>query len=318
MPLPPLKDPPGFKRRLQTLTVSVPLSGFLMSTLLAGNLGQTLSLGLLPFSRHAFRRANRELADWWWGICVTASHRINHVELMFTGDEIPPRENAIVVVNHQQMPDITFLMVLAREKGRLGDMKWFVKDQLKYVPGVGWGMVFLDCLFVKRDWASDVENIRQTFGRITRDSVPLWLMLFPEGTRFKPEKLERSRDFARKKGLHQPEHTLVPRTKGFVASVQGLGEHLDAVYDITIGYEEGVPNLWQYVKGVCTRAHLHVHRAPARDLPETDEGLSNWLMHRFKRKDELLDHFYKNGAFPDGQEKRHLSQRHGARERHGD
>ena len=300
MPLAPLKDPPGLKPRLRALTVSVPLSAFLMSTLMAGNLGQTLSLGLLPFSRHAFRRANRELADWWWGICVTLGRRLNKVELRLTGHELPPRENVIVVANHQQMPDITFLMLLARDRDRLGDMKWFVKDQLKYVPGVGWGMVFLDCLFVKRDWAADMENISQTFGRITRDEVPLWLMLFPEGTRFKPEKLERSHEFARKKGLYQPEHTLIPRTKGFVASVKGLGQHLDAVYDITIGYEEGVPNLWQYVKGICPRAHMHLHRVPAAELPHTDEGLATWLMERFQRKDELLDHFYKNGAFPEG------------------
>lgn len=45
----------------------------------------------------------------------------------------------------------------------LGDMKWMVKDIIKYVPGVGWGMLFLDCIFVKRDWTTDKESIRKTF-----------------------------------------------------------------------------------------------------------------------------------------------------------
>ena len=299
MPLPPLKDPPGIGPKIHAATVSAPMAGFLMSALLVINLGQTLSLGVRPFSRHAFRKFNREMADLWWGMCVTISRRLNKVKLVLTGDEIPPRENAIVLVNHQQMPDITFLMVLARDKGRLGDMKWFVKDQLKYMPGIGWGMVFLDCLFVKRDWTADVEHIRQTFGRIMRDEVPLWLMIFPEGTRFSPHKLEKSRAYAQKKGLHQPEHTLTPRTKGFVASVIGLRGHLDAVYDITIGYEQGVPDLWQYIKGLSTRAHLNVHRVPADQLPVSEDELTAWLQHRYQRKDELLEHFYSHGSFPD-------------------
>ena len=61
------------------------------------------------------------------------------------------------------MADITFLMDFAYRKGRLGDMKWMVKDIIKYVPGVGWGMLFLDCIFVKRDWTTDKESIRKTF-----------------------------------------------------------------------------------------------------------------------------------------------------------
>ena len=298
MPLPLLKDPPGLKPWLRAVFVAMPVITLLISSLLIINLAQMLSVGLFPFSRHAFRRLNREFADFWWGMCVTVSRRINKLDLVISGDEIPPRENAIVLCNHQQMPDITLLLVLARDKERLGDMKWFVKDQLKYMPAIGWGMVFLDCLFVKRDWTADMETIRQTFGRIMRDKVPLWLMIFPEGTRFSPKKLESSRSFAEKAGVTVPRHTLIPRTKGFVASVKGLQGHVDAVYDVTIGYEQGIPTLWQYIKGLVPRAHMHLHRVAAPQLPSGDDELSDWMMARFQRKDELLEHFYKHGAFP--------------------
>ena len=299
MPRPPLREPAGLGQFLRTWLISVPLAIWLISSLLVCNLVQMASLVLLPLSRGAFRKVNREAADWWWGMAVSLSRSINGARLVVTGDVLPTLENVVVVANHQEMPDITFLMLLARTKGRLGDLKWFVKDALKYVPGVGWGMVFLDCLFVKRDWTADAASIDATFSRVMRDRVPLWLINFPEGTRITPAKIASSRAYAAKQGLRPPEHVLIPRTKGFVASVQGLRGHIDAVYDITIGYERGVPNLWQYVKGNCSVAHLHLHRVPAHELPETDEQLSSWLMQRFTRKDQLLDYFYTHGVFPE-------------------
>jgi hypothetical protein len=82
--------------------------------------------------------------------------------------------------------------------------------------------------------------------------------------------------------------------------VQGLRGHITAIYDLTVGYEEGVPTLWQYVKGLVDRVHLHVRRFPIEELPETDEGLRQWLLERFVEKDRLLEHYYQTGAFPDG------------------
>jgi lysocardiolipin and lysophospholipid acyltransferase len=217
--------------------------------------------------------------------------------LLLSGDDVPAKESAIVLANHQQMPDITWLMDFAKRKGRLGDLKWFVKDAIKWVPGVGWGMVFLDCLFVKRDWASDATTIAQTFERILQDDIPLWLVVFPEGTRFSPEKLAKADAFADEAGLARTEHVLQARTAGFVASVQGLRGHVDAIYDVTIGYEEGVPSLWQFIKGQNRVAHMHVERIAIADLPESAEELGSWLHARFQLKDRRLDAFYRDGAF---------------------
>ena len=204
----------------------------------------------------------------------------------------------IVLSNHQDMPDITFLMAFARSKGRLGDLKFFVKQPIKYVPGVGWGMVFLDCLFVKRNWTADRDSVERTFARLNGDKVPVWLVSFVEGTRITPVKLAASREYARSNGLTPPEHTLVPRSKGFVASVQGLRDSLDAVYDVTIGYPDGVPDLWQYARGFAKVAHLHVRRYAIAELPESPQELAAWLHDRFREKDRLLAGFYSDGAFP--------------------
>lgn len=298
MPLPPLKDPKDLRTRVLSLAKAYPTSGFLMSSLLGFNAAQTLSAGLIPVAPNAFRSFNRWAANTWWGWCVTGSKLLNDVQLIVTGDDVPERENAIVVINHQNMPDITFLMVYARTKHRLGDMKWMVKDPIKYVPGVGWGMLFIDCVFVKRNWTEDRDSIRATFARLRENDVPVWMLSFSEGTRFSPEKLEQSRAYARKHGLHQPRHTLVPRTKGFVATVQGLRDHVDAVYDLTLGYEDGVPTLWQYIRGLAPRAHLHVRRHAIDTVPEDEESIAQWLYDRFREKDERLEQYYALGHFP--------------------
>ena len=84
----------------------------------------------------------------WWGWCATAAKRINGTEVVFHGDPVPVGENAVVLLNHQEMTDVCVMFALAQAKERLGDLKWFVKDIVKYVvPGVGWGMLFLDCLY---------------------------------------------------------------------------------------------------------------------------------------------------------------------------
>jgi 1-acyl-sn-glycerol-3-phosphate acyltransferase len=260
---------------------------------------QMASLVFRPFSRTTFRRINRWCADTWWGWCVIGSEKIYGVEFHITGDDVPMRENALLVVNHQTMSDIPPLMKLGKSKDRLGDMKYFIKKELKWVPGMGWGLQFLDAVFIDRQWTRDEDTIRRTFARLVDGNVPVYLVSFVEGTRLTAAKLAKAKDYAREHRLPVPRHTLVPRTKGFVASIQGLRGHLDAVYDLTLGYDSGVPTLWQYLQGLVRRIHLHVRRIPIDALPERADELRQWLLDRWHEKDEMLEHFYTTGSFVD-------------------
>jgi 1-acyl-sn-glycerol-3-phosphate acyltransferase len=299
MPLPPLPDPASPAARARGLATAVPASAALFAALLGVNAAQLLSLGVRPFSRGAFRALNRRLAALWLGLCSRGARALHGVHLVVTGDPVPPGENAVVVANHQQMPDVPLLAMYAATKDRAGDLKFIVKEPLRYVPGLGWGMAFVDCIFVKRRWTDDRATIERTFARLVRDRVPFWLTMFPEGTRLTPRKLERSRAWAE---LHRagaaPRHVLVPRTRGFAAAVSALRPRLDAIYDVTIGYEGGVPTLWQYVEGFARVGHVHVRRFPVAALPTDDAALAAWLRDRFAEKDELLEQYYRDGVFP--------------------
>lgn len=298
MPLPPLKNDESIGTRLwRNLRVSIPVA-FWFAVLIVTNLAQTASLVIKPFSSSTFRRFNRWCADFWWGGCVVFAKHINGTEIIISGEELPTNENVLVVSNHQQMPDITTIMALARSKGRLGDLKFFVKHALKWVPGVGWGMQFLNCPFLKRDWSADREKIDATFDALVRERIPMWLVSFVEGTRATEAKIRASAEWAIGRGIEPTRNVLIPRTKGFIASVEGLGDHLSAVYDVTIGYVEGVPTLWQYITGRVKQIHVYVRRFPADELPKIEAELKQWLMDRFYEKDALLEEYYETGAFP--------------------
>lgn len=269
---------------------------YLFGSLLLINLLQTASLLVRPFSRRAFRRVNRWFADRFWGWCAWTTLAFHRTRVVVSGDELPRDENAMLVVNHQSMTDVQALFPLARKAGRLGDLKWFVKDSLKYAPGFGWGMTFLDCLFVKRDWTADRVRIDRVFRRVVSGRVPLWLVSFSEGTRFSAGNLARARSYAAAHSLALPRHVLLPRVQGFVASVAGLQGHLAAVYDVTIAYAGGLPSLWQWAKGEMREVHLHVRRYAVADLPAGPEALADWLRARFVEKDARLDHFYAAGS----------------------
>jgi len=259
---------------------------------------QAASALIYPFSKPLCRRINRWCARSVWGLWVLMAERFNGIDLRFTGDRITPRENAMIISNHQSIADVMVLLCFGWRARRLADMKWFVKDIIKYVPGPGWGMFFLDCIFLKRKWGEDKASIDRIFGKYQAEAIPLHLVSFLEGTRITEKKLAEAQAFAEARGLPVPKHTLVPRTKGFVATMTGLADHLDAVYDVTIGYHGDTPSLLDcFVADVAT-IDVHVRRYTIDELPTDEPALIQWAQDRFADKDDLLAAHRANGEFP--------------------
>lgn len=271
---------------------------FLFFSLVLINVFQILSLILYPFSKKTFRRFNAFCAGTWWSACDLGSQKIHHTQIHLSGDLLPKKENALIIVNHQSMTDIPALFRIAKKKERIGDLKFFVKDIIKYFPGVGWGMLFLNCLFIKRDWLADEKKIFRVFKKINAEQIPLWLVTFSEGTRITPENLKKSQVYAKKNGLPLFSHVLIPRTKGFIASVRSLATHISAVYDITIAYENKNPSITQWMQGKIKNVFLDIRRFDINKLALDEESLNNWLIERFKEKDILLKGFYQSQKFP--------------------
>ena len=112
MPLPPLQEPKSLMTRIWGQTKACVATVPLALALLVSNALQMASLVFFPFSRRLFRRANREIANAWWGACDLWAEHWWKIDIEITGDNIPAEENAMVISNHQSMADITTLCVI--------------------------------------------------------------------------------------------------------------------------------------------------------------------------------------------------------------
>jgi hypothetical protein len=123
---------------------------------------------------------------------------------------------------------------------------------------------------------------------------------YSEATRYTPAKYEETVAFCRKRSKPIPKHTLYPRTRGFIATVNALrtSKHVAAVYDLTLAYSHGKmflepPSLWETLStpnlSKKYRMHVHATRFPLEDLPRDDEQLAAWLEERWTEKGEVLE-----------------------------
>ncbi|MCC7380998.1 MAG: acyltransferase [Deltaproteobacteria bacterium] len=297
-PLIALERPRSFAPRAQGLLRALSVTLFYSAVLVVANLLQVCTLLVWPFSRSLFVRANRAIAREALTRLGGVAERLHRLQVISSGDALPRTENAVVIANHQTVIDVNCVFCLAWRHGRLGDLKWFAKASVRHLPGIGWGLRFLEPVFVARRWERDRDSIARVFAKMKQDPAPFWLLMFSEGHRRRAEAMAESRARAAAEGRRPLEHLLPPRTRGFVATIGALREHAQAVYDLTIGYPDGVPTLWDLQSGYVRRVHLHVRRFPLSDLPLDEPGLEAWLSQRWAEKDQLLAAFAADGRFP--------------------
>jgi 1-acyl-sn-glycerol-3-phosphate acyltransferase len=261
------------------------------------NLCQALSLVFYPIQREWVYRLNRIFAFSWWALCSFVVRYLCGVRFIISGDALPMSENVLFISNHQCMADIIAILIVGERQSRLADLKWFAKEQLKWLPGIGWGLMFVDSLLIKRNWTTDRSFITKMFERYRERNIPFWVISFLEGTRATEKKLMVSQEFARRKKLPATEYVLIPRVKGFYATVQGLDGLFTAVYDLTIGYAGSPPGLWEFFLKPMPPVHLHLRRFPASALPREEMALTQWTYQLYREKDALLKLFHQSGHF---------------------
>jgi 1-acyl-sn-glycerol-3-phosphate acyltransferase len=165
----------------------------------------------------------------------------------------------LVNCNHQSWVDIFVLQHTLNR--RIPLLKFFLKQELIYVPVIGLAWWALDFPFMKRhDRAALRKNpeLRQQDRESTRKScakfslVPTSVMNFAEGTRFTPEK---------HKAQSSPyKHLLKPKAGALALAMAAMGEQFQSLVDATIVYPEGVPTFWQFLCGRTPRIVLRVRQ----------------------------------------------------------
>jgi lysocardiolipin and lysophospholipid acyltransferase len=257
---------------------------FVMLFCLAINLCQMVSISMLLFSKTHFTKVNMWFMGTYCNVFSSASRFCGN-KLLQSGDP-PQRVRALVLGNHQSYFDIPIIWMWAKPVRTNGWMKWFVKDEFKWVPGFGWGLWFIQAIFVKRNWTKDESTINATFQKIRDSQLDFWIMIFPEGTRLKRQTYSKLKELNLKKPQkYLPTRTLVPRPKGVWATLKGLHGSIDAIYDVSIAFEQSPPTAFQFFCGKGQTFKLHSKRYEISSIPTIERDFNDWLLQRFYEKD---------------------------------
>ncbi|GMF28641.1 unnamed protein product [Phytophthora lilii] len=247
--------------------------------------------------------------------CVTSAH--STITLMAYKRQLPadPTQPVILIANHQVDADWWYIWQAARRQRAAGNVKIVLKDQLKYLPIIGWGMRLFQFLFLRRRIDEDEAHIKKYMYGLIADDFPFWLVLFPEGTTIHSEYVGKSQAFAAREGRPKFERVLLPRTTGMQIILDAVEEAKPDIYDLTLAfpsysgevptYDMGygrkvdteVPSMKSLLAGKAPvgRVAMHSRRFSYEDAA-TD--LQGFLDARWKEKEERLNYFIEHQRFP--------------------
>ncbi|MCW5643215.1 MAG: acyltransferase [Rhodoferax sp.] len=211
-------------------------------------------------------------------------------------EDLEPDSWYMVSSNHQSWVDILVLQHLLNR--RIPLLKFFLKQQLIWVPVMGLAWWALDFPFMRRhseDYLKKHPEMRGKDQETTRRAcakfalVPTSVMNFLEGTRFTPAKHARQQSPYR--------YLLKPKAGGMALALNAMGEKFRAIVDITIVYPDGTPTFWHFLQGrmrrVVVRARvlpIPTHLIGADYSGDADVRLQYqaWVQQLWRDKDALI------------------------------
>lgn len=169
----------------------------------------------------------------------------------------------MVCANHQSWVDIFVLQRVF--SNRIPLLKFFLKQELIWVPIMGLAWWALDFPFMKRHSEAylrkhpemrikDLEATRRACAKFKE--IPTSVMNFLEGTRFDRVKHDEQASPFR--------HLLRPKAGGLALALNAMGDQFHCLLDVTIVYPQGVPSFWGFLCGRMQRVIVQVQH---RELP---------------------------------------------------
>jgi 1-acyl-sn-glycerol-3-phosphate acyltransferase len=167
----------------------------------------------------------------------------------------------LVLANHQSWVDIVVLQKVLNR--RIPFLRFFLKRQLIWVPVLGLCWWALDFPFMGRYTRKQIEK-NPALGKRDMDAtrracekfraIPVAVMNFVEGTRFRPEKHAAQASPYR--------HLLKPKSGGVAFVIDAMGESLQAILDVTIVYPDGRPSIFDLIGGRIADVHVVIRERP--------------------------------------------------------
>jgi 1-acyl-sn-glycerol-3-phosphate acyltransferase len=176
-------------------------------------------------------------------------------------DALRPDGWYLVNCNHQSWVDIFVLQHLLNR--RIPMLKFFLKQQLIWVPVIGLAWWALDFPFMRRHGKEslrknperrlqDLETARRACEKFAL--VPTSVMNFAEGTRFTADKHRRQ--------ASPYAHLLTPKAGALALALNVMGSRFASLLDVTIVYPAGAPSFWDFLCGRVPRIVVRMRQLP--------------------------------------------------------
>jgi 1-acyl-sn-glycerol-3-phosphate acyltransferase len=207
-----------------------------------------------------------------------------------------PNSWYLVNSNHQSWVDILVLQRLLNR--RIPLLKFFIKQQLIWVPVMGLAWWALEFPFMRRhseEYLKKHPEMRGKDQETTRKAcekyalIPTSVMNFLEGTRFTPAKQVKQQS--------PYTHLLKPKAGGMALALDAMGDKFQAILDVTIVYPDGPVAFSDFLKGKLKRVIVRVRTLPvpthllkgdyAQD-PAFREAFSQWVQQLWREKDAQI------------------------------
>lgn len=298
-------------KRSRTLHLCMAIT-FFTSGIIVNFIQALFYFGLRPFNKTLYRKINWYLcysvysqlvclAEWWSNVTLLLYIDKDDWEKYFG------KEHGYCIMNHTYEIDWLMGWMACEKMTVLGNCKAYAKKVIQYLPVLGWGWKFAEFVFLERSYEKDKEIINKQIKELADHPDPIWLLLFPEGTRYTPKKHQISLEYARKNNLPELKHHLLPRTKGFVASLPSMRGKIPAIYDTLVAFKESdpvEPTMTNLVFGKPVTAHMYIKRVSLDEVPDTEAEQEKFLRDLFVKKDKMkesfiqTDDFFKNSGEP--------------------
>lgn len=203
----------------------------------------------------------------------------------------------LLISNHQSWADIVILCVLFRKHIPMN--KYFLKQQLAWVPFMGLACWALDMPFMKRysrayllrhpeQRGKDVETTRRSCMKFR--AHPTTIVNFVEGSRFTAEKKSQTRS--------PFNYLLPPKAAGIAMAMNVLGKQFDKMLNVTLCYPENdrLP-FYDMLSGKMTKIVVRVSLVPITEELHGDyvndknfkRRFQLWLNRLWSEKDKQLE-----------------------------
>ncbi|MBU1196344.1 MAG: acyltransferase [Proteobacteria bacterium] len=211
-------------------------------------------------------------------------------------ENLEKKEWYLVLSNHQSWVDILALQTVFNKK--IPMLKFFLKEELIWVPILGLAWWALDFPFMKRYSKAHLEKYPHLKGKDLERTkkacekfrhLPVSIINFVEGTRFTPNK--------KKAQNNTFKHLLKPKAGGVAFVLGSMGDCLHKIIDVTIVYPGKTPSFWEYISGQAKKIIVDFEVIPINhelsgdyfNDPEYKTFFFEWINRLWEKKDRKIE-----------------------------